>query len=91
MSFWPFWAFEIYQIPKKNAIWNTEERITYWIKRFAAPYDYICGYIRGSNVRILMKNDPNNSVLPIISQVIAWKHIKQPENYNEDEALEDSI
>ena len=32
------------------------------------------------------KMTPNNTVLPIISQVFAWKHIKHPENYNEDEA-----
>ena len=32
------------------------------------------------------KMTPNNSVLPIIAQEIAWKHKKQPKIYNEDEA-----
>ena len=40
----------------------------------------------GQTCAFWQKMTPNNSVLPIIAHVIAWKHIKQPENHNEDEA-----
>ena len=40
----------------------------------------------GQTCAFWRKMTPNNSVLPIIAQAIAWKHKKQPKIYNEDEA-----
>ena len=88
---------EKYQVSAILGFWNilNTQKTPFGIKLNALPSEQSAlQYPRatyvvtpgGQTCAFWQKMTPNNSVLPIIAQEIAWKHKKQPNIYNEDEA-----